>query len=101
MVMNLETLALEKDEVFLFLVLIYCESKRQDKMVSRLGFITPLPCTDARLLFLERFWRLARVRLLYVACEPISLRERRSLRMHVQSKSQPFVNASIRPRGPE
>ncbi|KAF6746739.1 hypothetical protein DFP72DRAFT_922139 [Ephemerocybe angulata] len=31
MVMNLGTPALEKDEVFLFLVFIYCEAKRQDK----------------------------------------------------------------------
>ncbi|KAJ2935040.1 hypothetical protein H1R20_g2024, partial [Candolleomyces eurysporus] len=35
MVVNLETLALEKDEVFLFLVFIYSECKRQDKMVKK------------------------------------------------------------------
>lgn len=31
--MNLEPQALERDEVFLFLVFLYCESKRQDKKV--------------------------------------------------------------------
>jgi hypothetical protein len=33
MVLNLGPVALERDEVFLFLVFVYCESKRQDKMV--------------------------------------------------------------------
>ncbi|RXW18793.1 hypothetical protein EST38_g7062 [Candolleomyces aberdarensis] len=38
MVVNLETVALEKDEVFLFLVLIYSECKRQDKMNASGGW---------------------------------------------------------------
>lgn len=36
-VLNLSRGALAKDEVFLILVFIYCETKRQEKMVSCLG----------------------------------------------------------------
>ncbi|TEB37994.1 hypothetical protein FA13DRAFT_715821 [Coprinellus micaceus] len=38
MVLNLGPVALERDEVFLFLVFVYCESKRQDKMNASGGW---------------------------------------------------------------
>ena len=58
MVLNLSPAALEKDEVFLFLVFVYCESKRQDKMV-RLVPSSPQATSDVCRRYAERFWRLA------------------------------------------
>ena len=43
-VLNLSRVALAKDEVFLMLVFIYNETKRQEKMVSRDFFFLPVPC---------------------------------------------------------
>ena len=39
LVLTMESPAIEKDEVFLFLVFLYCEAKRQDKMVCLLWIL--------------------------------------------------------------
>ena len=47
LVLNLSRVALAKDEVFLILVFIYCEVKRQEKTVCIcFDFISELPLTN-------------------------------------------------------
>lgn len=58
MVLKLGPVALERDEVFLLLIFIYSESKRQDKMVRCVGFAS-ISFADVSTRCSERFGRLA------------------------------------------
>ena len=59
-VLNLSRAALARDEVFLILVFIYGETKRQEKMVSRQFSFQPQRVLEL-ITTLEQLWRLVGV----------------------------------------